>query len=131
MLSPNNKVKKMKMNYLLIFIIALALSKSKRNDIEELLSSVSVEDGLALLKTLGIDDGTIQTAISVIPDLISGKGDKTSLIKKLLPLLARMSSTSTAKNEAQAVQETYEDSFPVQNFIPDEIKSGLQEYFDG
>lgn len=120
----------MKMNYLLIVIIALALSKSKRNDIKELLSSVSIEDGLALLKTLGIDDGTIQTAISLIPELISGKGDKTSLIKKLLPLLASMSSNSTAKNEAQHVQENYEDSFPVQDFIPEEIKSGLQEYFD-
>lgn len=131
MLPPDNKVKKMKMNYLLLLILALTLSKSKRNDIKELLSSVSVEDGLALLKTLGIDDGIVQTAISVIPDLISGKGDKTALIKKLVPLIASMSSNSTPKNEAQPLQESYEDSFPVQNFIPDEIKSGLQEYFDG
>lgn len=131
MLLPDNKVKKMKMNYLLILILSLVLSKSKRNDIKELLSSVSVEDGLALLKTLGIDDEIVQTAIAVLPDLISGKGDKTALIKKLVPLLASMSSNSTAKNEAQPLQESYEDSFPVQNFIPDEIKGGLQEYFDG
>lgn len=119
------------MNYLLILIIALLLSESKKNDIKELLSSVSIEDGLALLKTLGIDDGIVRTTLSVLPELLNGKTDKISLVKKLLPLLASISSHSTSKTDERTVRESNEDSFPVQAFIPDEIKSGLQEYFDG
>lgn len=128
---PDDKVKKTKMNYLLILIIALLLSESKKNDIKELLSSVSIEDGLALLKTLGIDDGIVRTTLSVLPELLNGKTDKISLVKKLLPLLASISSHSTSKTDERTVRESNEDSFPVQAFIPDEIKSGLQEYFDG
>lgn len=119
------------MNYLLILIIALLLSESKKNDIKELLSSVSIEDGLALLKTLGIDDGIVRTAVSVLPVLLSGKTDKISLVKKLLPLLASISTHSAIKTDERTVREDREDSFPFQAFIPDEIKSGLQEYFDG
>lgn len=115
----------MKNSYLII-IVAILLLGRKQDGIKKILSSVSVEDALSLLKLTGIDENLINNAMEILPDLTSG-ADPVALIKKALPLI--LSLTNSQNNASDGSQNSYAGTAPVDDFIPDEVKRDLADYF--
>lgn len=118
----NNAMK----NSYLIIIVAILLLGRKQDGIKKILSSVSVEDALSLLKLTGIDENLINNAMEILPDLTSG-ADPVALIKKALPLI--LSLTNNQNNASDDSQNNYAGTAPVDDFIPDEVKRDLADYF--
>lgn len=118
----------MKKDYLLLIAIVFFLSYDKKQDFKKILSSISMEDALSILKAIGVSDESIETAISVLPDLLSGKTDKISVLKKILPIIASFSTAFQSKNSDN--KNTNEDSLSSFKFIPEEIKGALYNYYD-
>lgn len=117
----------MKNSYLLILAVVLLLGSRKQDGIKNILSSVSVDDALNLLKLLGVDENLINGVMGILPELLSG-GDMSSVIKKALPLI--LSFANSAKSSAeQPSSAEYAGTAPVDDFIPDEIKNDLSNYF--
>lgn len=119
----------MKTNYLLIIAIILLLFNKKDDGIKDLLSSVPAEDALSLLKLLGVDENLVNGAFSLLPDIISGNTDAKSLIKKLLPLILSLANNGGNTQQNTAYEKTYDGTAPVDDFIPDDIKRDLNDYF--
>ena len=119
----------MKNSYLLILAAILLLGSKKQDGIKKILSSVSVDDALNLLKLLGVDENLINGVMGILPELLGG-GDMSSVIKKALPLILSFanSAKSSSSTEPSAATE-YAGTAPVDDFIPDEIKNDLSNYF--
>lgn len=115
----------MKNSYLIIFIAILLLSK-KQDGIKKILSSVSVEDALSVLKLTGIDENLLNGVTEILPDLINGN-DPIALIKKALPFI--LSFTNNRNGDFDNLHENYDGTAPVDDFIPDEVKRDLADYF--
>lgn len=117
----------MKNSYLLILAAILLLGSKKQDGIKNILSSVSVDDALNLLKLLGVDENLINGVMGILPELLGG-GDMSSVIKKALPLILSFANSAKSSTEPSAATE-YAGTAPVDDFIPDEIKSDLSNYF--
>jgi len=118
----------MKSNYLLIIIAIFLLSQKKDDRFKQILSSVSVEDALSLLKYFGIDEQTINSIIELLPDMLSGNPDILSILKKSMPLILSFMQNPKS-DQAPAPDRTAEGAAPVADFVPDEIRQNLEEYF--
>lgn len=117
----------MKNSYLLILAVILLLGSRKQDGIKNILSSVSVDDALNLLKLLGVDENLINGVMGILPELLSG-GDMSSVIKKALPLILSFANSAKSGAEHPSSAE-YAGTAPVDDFIPDEIKNDLSNYF--
>lgn len=117
----------MKNSYLLILAVILLLGSRKQDGIKNILSSVSVDDALNLLKLLGVDENLINGVMGILPELLSG-GDMSSVIKKALPLILSFANSAKSSGEHPSSAE-YAGTAPVDDFIPDEIKNDLSNYF--
>ena len=118
----------MKNSYLLILAVILLLNSKKQDGIKSLLSSVSVDDALNLLKLLGVDENLINGVMGILPELLSG-GDMSSIVKKALPLILSFANSAKNSGAEQSAHTDYAGTAPVDDFIPDEIKNDLSNYF--
>ena len=117
----------MKNSYLLILAVILLLGSRKQDGIKNILSSVSVDDALNLLKLLGVDENLINGVMGILPELLGG-GDMSSVIKKALPLILSFANSAKSSGAEPSAAE-YAGTAPVDDFIPDEIKNDLSNYF--
>lgn len=118
----------MKNSYLLILAVILLLGSRKQDGIKNILSSVSVDDALNLLKLLGVDENLINGVMGILPELLSG-GDMSSVIKKALPLILSFANSEKSSGAEPPFSAEYAGTAPVDDFIPDEIKNDLSNYF--
>lgn len=118
----------MKNSYLLILAAILLLGSKKQDGIKKILSSVSVDDALNLLKLLGVDENLINGVMGILPELLGG-GDMSSVIKKALPLILSFANSAKSSNTEPSAATEYAGTAPVDDFIPDEIKNDLSNYF--
>ena len=93
----------MKNSYLLILAVILLLGSRKQDGIKNILSSVSVDDALNLLKLLGVDENLINGVMGILPELLSG-GDMSSVIKKALPLILSFANSAKSSGAEHLVQ---------------------------
>ena len=120
----------MKNSYLLILAAILLLGSKKQDGIKNILSSVSVDDALNLLKLLGVDENLINGVMGILPELLSGGGgDMSSVIKKALPLILSFANSAKSSGAEHPSSAEYAGTAPVDDFIPDEIKNDLSNYF--
>ena len=108
--------------------LVLLLGSKKQDGIKNILSSVSVDDALNLLKMLGVDENLINGVMGILPDLLGG-GDMSSIIKKALPLILSLANSAKSGGAEQSFANGYAGTAPVDDFIPDEIKNDLSDYF--
>lgn len=118
----------MKNSYLLILAAILLLGSKKQDGIKNILSSVSVDDALNLLKLLGVDENLINGVMGILPELLGG-GDMSSVIKKALPLILSFANSAKSSSTEPSSATEYAGTAPVDDFIPDEIKNDLSNYF--
>lgn len=118
----------MKNSYLLILAAILLLGSKKQDGIKNILSSVSVDDALNLLKLLGVDENLINGVMGILPEVLGG-GDMSSVIKKALPLILSFANSAKSSSTEPSAATEYAGTAPVDDFIPDEIKSDLSNYF--
>lgn len=118
----------MKNSYLLILAAILLLGSKKQDGIKNILSSVSVDDALNLLKLLGVDENLINVVMGILPELLGG-GDMSSVIKKALPLILSFANSAKSSGAEPSAAAEYAGTAPVDDFIPDEIKNDLSNYF--
>lgn len=118
----------MKNSYLLILAAILLLGSKKQDGIKNILSSVSVDDALNLLKLLGVDENLINGVMGILPELLGG-GDMSSVIKKALPLILSFANSAKSSGAEHPSSAEYAGTAPVDDFIPDEIKNDLSNYF--
>lgn len=118
----------MKNSYLLILAVILLLGSRKQDGIKNILSSVSVDDALNLLKLLGVDENLINGVMGILPELLGG-GDMSSVIKKALPLILSFANSAKSSGAEHPSSAEYAGTAPVDDFIPDEIKNDLSNYF--
>lgn len=118
----------MKNSYLLILAAILLLGSKKQDGIKNILSSVSVDDALNLLKLLGVDENLINGVMGILPELLGG-GDMSSVIKKALPLILSFANSAKSSGAEPSAATEYAGTAPVDDFIPDEIKNDLSNYF--
>ena len=118
----------MKNSYLLILAVILLLGSRKQDGIKNILSSVSVDDALNLLKLLGVDENLINGVMGILPELLGG-GDMSSVIKKALPLILSFANSEKSGGAEHPSSAEYAGTAPVDDFIPDEIKNDLSNYF--
>lgn len=118
----------MKNSYLLILAVILLLGSRKQDGIKNILSSVSVHDALNLLKLLGVDENLINGVMGILPELLGG-GDMSSVIKKALPLILSFANSAKSSGAEHPSSAEYAGTAPVDDFIPDEIKNDLSNYF--
>lgn len=118
----------MKNSYLLILAVILLLGSRKQDGIKNILSSVSVDDALNLLKLLGVDENLINGVMGILPELLGG-GDMSSVIKKALPLILSFANSEKSSGAEHPSSAEYAGTAPVDDFIPDEIKNDLSNYF--
>lgn len=118
----------MKNSYLLILAAILLLGSKKQDGIKNILSAVSVDDALNLLKLLGVDENLINGVMGILPELLGG-GDMSSVIKKALPLILSFANSAKSSGAEPSAAAEYAGTAPVDDFIPDEIKNDLSNYF--
>lgn len=119
-------------------ILAVALfyfmsQKSGSNGLADILSSVDPSDVLPLLDMLGIDNQTLNSALSILPDLLSGNLKPADIIKKAAPLIAALSlknAGSKKQNFAGNAEQKGEGFAPVSAFIPSDLKNELSAFFE-
>lgn len=119
----------MKSNFILLLALIFILSRRKDESIKNVLSSISVDDALSVLKYFGIDESVLNAAVEILPDLMSGKTDFSSIVKKILPLIVSFGARSKESQAADDHNRPYDETTPVGSFIPDEIKKNLDDYF--
>ena len=120
-------------------ILAVALfyfmsQKSGSNGLADILSSVDPSDVLPLLDMLGIDNQTLNSALSILPDLLSGNLKPADIIKKAAPLIAALSlknAGSKKQNFAETDAAKKGEGFaPVSALIPSDLKNELSAFFE-
>lgn len=119
----------MKSNFILLLALIFILSRRKDDSIKNVLSSISTDDALTVLKYLGIDETVLNAAVEILPDLTSGKADFSSVIKKVLPLIISFGAKNKEYGGTNDDNRSYDETSPVGSFIPDEIKKDLDDYF--
>ena len=113
------------MNYLVIILLALVLIRGKNESLDNLLSSITVEDALPLLQLFGINSEHLQAITNILPNLMSGELDLLAIIKNLAPLIATFNQTSNQSNTPPEVSGI--DN--IKDIAPDEILQNIQDYF--
>lgn len=119
-------------------ILAVALfyfmfQKNGSNGISDILSSIEPSEILPLLNMLGIDGQTLNSALSILPDLLSGNLKPADIIKKAAPLIAALSmkNSNGQKNSSEsAFSENGEGLTPVSAFIPADLKNEFNAFFE-
>ena len=79
----------MKSNFILLLALIFILSRRKDESIKNVLSSISVDDALSVLKYFGLDESVLNAAVEILPELMSGKTDFSSSYTYLLGLFMR------------------------------------------
>lgn len=127
----NVNIIKMKNNYLILaLLLVLFATKNKQNDsLKKLLASVSMEDALSLLKLLGVNEKLLDSVSSILPELSGEHTDIISLLKKMLPLILSLATAQKSSTDSQAEPTCDDENTPTADFIPDEIKKDLADYF--
>ena len=115
-----------------LIVIIIYLAFSKKNDfLTDVLSSVTPEEIQSVLNILGIDQTALNSALNVLPDLLSGDVKPAELIKKSLPLLISFLSKGQAANSPGDFSNNRGEGFePVADFIPDDVKNDLSAFFN-
>ena len=120
------------MGQIALIVIIIYLAFSKKNDfLTDVLSSVTPEEIQSVLNILGIDQTALNSALNVLPDLLSGDVKPAELIKKSLPLLISFLSKGQQNRTANGFSQSAGEGFePVADFIPDDVKNDLSAFFN-
>lgn len=123
------------MNPLLLVVALLFMFLRNRNgNLSDLLKEVDINDALSLLKTLGVNDGAMNSLSELINQVAAGKTDVMSLIKSALPLILSLSQKSgnaySGQNESNGRDYTGEGLSPICDFAPQMVTEGLKNYFE-
>ena len=118
-------------------ILAVALfyfmfQKSGSGGLNDLLSSIEPSEILPLLNMLGVDGQTLNSVLSILPDLLSGNLKPADIIKKAAPLIAALSlkNQNGQKTNAAESYEQGEGLTPVSAFIPADLKNEFNAFFE-
>lgn len=118
-------------------ILAVALfyfmfQKSGSGGLNDVLSSIEPSEILPLLNMLGVDGQTLNSVLSILPDLLSGNLKPADIIKKAAPLIAALSLKTKNEQKTNAA-ESYEQGeglTPVSAFIPADLKNEFNAFFE-
>ena len=113
------------MNYLVIILLVFVLVRGKNESLNNLLSSITVEDALPLLQMLGINSDHLQMISNLLPNFLNGELDLPTIIKNLAPLIATLGQKKQSSDNTTS-EGGIED---IKDFAPQQIIEGMQDYF--